>query len=221
MSAPSRRPRRNSAPRCRRSAARWTGLPNSPGARWSGRRRAGLVQDLSTAAGRIGDVVRLITDIAGQTNLLALNATIEAARAGDAGRGFAVVASEVKQLAAQTAKATEEIAGQVGRIQGATGQTVDAIDGIASRIREIDGVATSIAAPSSSRARRPGRSPGTSPRPHPEPARSPGRSTQWRGRPTTRARPLHGCSPSATSLSEETAELRREIDGFLHTVRAA
>jgi methyl-accepting chemotaxis protein len=78
------------------------------------------VQGLSAAAQKIGDVVKLISDIASQTNLLALNATIEAARAGDAGKGFAVVASEVKSLANQTAKATEEIAAQVAAMQGAT-----------------------------------------------------------------------------------------------------
>jgi methyl-accepting chemotaxis protein len=105
-----------------------------------------LVQALSQAAARIGDMVGLISNIAGQTNLLALNATIEAARAGDAGRGFAVVASEVKELAAQTAKATEEISQQIGQIQGVTGQAVSAIEGITGRIREIDSVATSIAA---------------------------------------------------------------------------
>jgi len=105
-----------------------------------------LVQDLSQAANRIGEVVGLISNIAGQTNLLALNATIEAARAGDAGRGFAVVAAEVKELAGQTAKATEEISQQIGQIQAATGQAVSAIDTIAARIREINGVATTIAA---------------------------------------------------------------------------
>jgi methyl-accepting chemotaxis protein len=107
---------------------------------------ATLVQDLSAAAARVGDVVALISGIAAQTNLLALNATIEAARAGAAGRGFAVVAGEVKALAEQTARATEEITGQIGRIQASTNHAAAAIDGIGRRIREIDDVATSIAA---------------------------------------------------------------------------
>ncbi|MFJ7439663.1 methyl-accepting chemotaxis protein [Methylorubrum thiocyanatum] len=106
----------------------------------------GLVRALSEASVRIGDMVGLISNIAGQTNLLALNATIEAARAGEAGRGFAVVAAEVKELANQTAKATEEIRAQIGHIQGATGQAVTAIGSITGRIRQINDVATSIAA---------------------------------------------------------------------------
>jgi methyl-accepting chemotaxis protein len=99
-----------------------------------------LVNKLASGATRIGDVVKLIQAIAAQTNLLALNATIEAARAGEAGRGFAVVAMEVKALASQTAKATEEIAEQIGSIQNLTDQTVAAIrsiDGIMGDISEL------------------------------------------------------------------------------------
>jgi methyl-accepting chemotaxis protein len=104
------------------------------------------VQGLSEAATRIGDVVRLIGDIAGQTNLLALNATIEAARAGEAGKGFAVVASEVKSLAGQTAKATEEIGKQIAEMQAATAQAVGAIRGIGATVERTSEIATTIAA---------------------------------------------------------------------------
>jgi methyl-accepting chemotaxis protein len=104
------------------------------------------VQGLAKSAGRIGEVVGLINTIAAQTNLLALNATIEAARAGEAGRGFAVVASEVKSLASQTAKATEEISGQIADIQKVAGEAIDAIKGIGSIIGEVNEVATAIAA---------------------------------------------------------------------------
>lgn len=103
------------------------------------------VQSLSEAALKIGTVVKLISDIASQTNLLALNATIEAARAGEAGKGFAVVASEVKNLASQTAKATDEIAAQVTAMQGATSESVHAIGRISETIREINGIAATIA----------------------------------------------------------------------------
>ncbi len=103
------------------------------------------VGGLSEAARRIGDVVRLIGDIAGRTNLLALNATIEAARAGDAGKGFAVVASEVKNLASQTARATEEIGAQIAAMQGATGHAVEALRSIGATIGRMSEIATMIA----------------------------------------------------------------------------
>jgi len=103
------------------------------------------VQGLALAAQKIGDVVKLISEIAAQTNLLALNATIEAARAGEAGRGFAVVASEVKALASQTSKATDEISAQVGAIQSATRTSVEAIDGITRTIGKVNEIASAIA----------------------------------------------------------------------------
>ncbi len=110
------------------------------------RRTDATVRALADGAARIGDVVGLISTIAGQTNLLALNATIEAARAGDAGKGFAVVASEVKNLASQTSKATEDIGTQIGQIQAATKAAVTAIQGIASTIEEVSAIASGIAA---------------------------------------------------------------------------
>jgi methyl-accepting chemotaxis protein len=106
----------------------------------------GQVKSLSTGAERIGEIVDLIGNVAGQTNLLALNATIEAARAGEAGRGFAVVAAEVKTLADQTAKASAQIASQIGEIQGATGSAVGAIGTIAATIERMNGIAAAIAA---------------------------------------------------------------------------
>jgi methyl-accepting chemotaxis protein len=104
------------------------------------------VAGLSAAADRIGDVVRIITDIAGQTNLLALNATIEAARAGEAGKGFAVVAGEVKALAAQTARATEQISTQIVAIRGATQEAVTAVREVGGAIGDVETVASAIAA---------------------------------------------------------------------------
>jgi len=100
---------------------------------------------LADGAQKIGDVVKLIGDIAGQTNLLALNATIEAARAGEAGRGFAIVASEVKSLAVQTAKATDEIAGHILAVQNSTGGAIDAVRAIAERMGEINNYTAAVA----------------------------------------------------------------------------
>jgi methyl-accepting chemotaxis protein len=106
----------------------------------------GRIAELTRAAGRIGDVVKLITDIAEQTNLLALNATIEAARAGEAGRGFAVVAQEVKALASQTSKATQEIGVQISGVQAATRDSVATIKEIGSTIGRISEIAAAITA---------------------------------------------------------------------------
>lgn len=110
------------------------------------RRTRTSVQALARSADGIGQVVSLISTIAGQTNLLALNATIEAARAGEAGRGFAVVATEVKDLATQTAKATEEIAGQIAAMRTATHEAVVAIEEIGGTIEQVHGIALGVAA---------------------------------------------------------------------------
>ena len=100
---------------------------------------------MADAANKIGEVVKLISDVAEQTNLLALNATIEAARAGEAGKGFAVVASEVKALANQTAKATEEITTQIQAIQTVSQASVTAIGEICEKIRDLDEINASVA----------------------------------------------------------------------------
>src|SRR6202043_3766552 len=106
----------------------------------------GTMKRLAEGAQKIGAIVEMINSIAAQTNLLALNATIEAARAGDAGRGFAVVAPEVKSLAEQTAKATADIATQVGEMQASTTESDDAIAGITTTIKSLNEISTAIAA---------------------------------------------------------------------------
>lgn len=105
-----------------------------------------IVDRLSQSAQRVGDIVKLIDQIASQTNLLALNATIEAARAGEAGKGFAVVAQEVKALADQTARATQEVSAHINGIQAATGEAVGAVRGIATTIARVNEIATAISA---------------------------------------------------------------------------
>ena len=156
---------------------------------------AGLVQELSVAAGRIGDVVRLITDIAGQTNLLALNATIEAARAGM--RAAASRWSPARSSCSPPrpprppGRSPDRSAASRGR-RGRRSRRSTASRRASARSTVWR---TRSRPPSSSRVRPPGRSPGTSPRRRPAPARSPGRSTRWRGRPTIRAPPRRGCSP--------------------------
>jgi methyl-accepting chemotaxis protein len=109
------------------------------------KRTVNTMSDLGSAANRIGEVIGLIQSIAGQTNLLALNATIEAARAGEAGRGFAVVATEVKSLAAQTARATEDVAAQIGSIQSATADAAQAIEQVSSIIDDMSEIAVTVA----------------------------------------------------------------------------
>ncbi len=104
-----------------------------------------LIDELGTSSSEIGEVVRVITSIAEQTNLLALNATIEAARAGEAGKGFAVVANEVKQLASQTARATEEISAKINGVQESTSRAVGQIGGITEVISQINQISTAIA----------------------------------------------------------------------------
>jgi methyl-accepting chemotaxis protein len=179
------------------------------------------VEGLNKTAQRIGEVVQLIETIAGQTNLLALNATIEAARAGDAGKGFAVVASEVKSLASQTAKATEEIRAQIGDIQGATGQTVEAIRSIGATIRQMSEIATSIASAVEEQ--------GAATR---EIATNVHQAAQGTNDIATN---IEGVSRAASDtgaaaaqvlsaageLSKQSETLRRDVDEFLATVRAA
>ncbi len=170
---------------------------------------------------RIGQIVGLITDIAAKTNLLALNATIEAARAGDAGRGFAVVAGEVKTLANQTAKATEEIVQQVSEIQGATRDTATVIEGVASRIDAITRIAEAVAAGVHQQ--------GAATREIAERAQEVAASTaQVTGsiaEVENAAAVSDGASAevteAATALSQEAADLRREIEHFLTAVRSA
>jgi methyl-accepting chemotaxis protein len=180
-----------------------------------------FVEELSVTVSRIGDVVGLITSIAAQTNLLALNATIEAARAGAAGRGFAVVASEVKALAEQTAKATEEIAGQIAQVQASTKQAVSAIGSITARIQEINGVASSIAAAVEEQ--------GAATQ---EIIRNVAQAAEGTGTVTSNIAGVAGAAEetgaaadqvldAASELSRQSEHLAAEVERFLHTVRAA
>jgi methyl-accepting chemotaxis protein len=177
--------------------------------------------ELSAAGHRIGDVVKLITSIAEQTNLLALNATIEAARAGDAGRGFAVVAQEVKNLAGQTAKATDEISSHIDNMQRATGESVEAIKAIGQTIERISEITGAISAA----------------------VEEQGAATQNIAQGVQAAaggtldvaenigRVAHGANEtettsgqmlqSAKALSEVSIHLRDEVEKFLDSVRAA
>jgi methyl-accepting chemotaxis protein len=184
-------------------------------------RTDGIVKALAAGAQRIGDVVGLISAIAGKTSLLALNATIEAARAGEAGKGFAVVASEVKQLATQTARATDEIGQQVQEIQAATRSAVQAIDGIVTTIAEVSRIAAGIAAAVEEQGAATGEI---------------ARSVQMAAQSTeevssniasvsaaanTTGQSAEGVLASAGQLSRQAEELSREVGQFISGVRAA
>ncbi|MBV9565604.1 MAG: globin-coupled sensor protein [Bradyrhizobium sp.] len=179
------------------------------------------ISELSRTAERIGDVLKLITSIAGQTNLLALNATIEAARAGDAGRGFAVVASEVKALASQTAQATDDISQQIVGIQTATQAAVAAIKEIGATIRKISEISAGIAAS----AEQQGAATKAISRNFQEVASGSAKVAQNIGEVSQGANATGAASSqvlsSARSLSKESSRLRLELDKFLRTVRAA
>jgi methyl-accepting chemotaxis protein len=176
---------------------------------------------LAEAADSIGQVVKLISDIAAQTNLLALNATIEAARAGEAGKGFAVVASEVKNLANQTVRATDEISAQVGEIQGATQQAVDSIRGIVRTIEEMSQISTTIASAVEEQNAATG-----------EISRNVMQAAQGTAEVSSnitgvsQAASEFGSSAqllmgNATNLSEQARQMRQQVEGFLKEVQAA
>jgi methyl-accepting chemotaxis protein len=180
-----------------------------------------MVQGLSQAAARIGEVVKLINDIASQTNLLALNATIEAARAGDAGKGFAVVANEVKALANQTAKATEEIGSQINGIQAETRATVTSIEGMGGTITNINQIASAIAAAVEEQ------NAATQEISRNVQLAAEGTNSVSRNIGTVReaagetAQAAEGLLSAAELLGSQSEKLRAEVQNFLQSVRAA
>jgi methyl-accepting chemotaxis protein len=181
----------------------------------------GKIRSLSEAASRIGEVVALISNIASQTNLLALNATIEAARAGEAGKGFAVVASEVKSLANQTAKATEEITGQITAIQSSTGEVVGAMKTIAATIATVSEVSSAIAAAveeQGTAVREIARNTQEAARSASDVAQNIGGVGEAAGK--TRAAAQHE-REAADALAAQAETLRAEVDAFLGGIRAA
>lgn len=179
------------------------------------------VKSLAHAAQKIGDVVNLINDIASQTNLLALNATIEAARAGDVGKGFAVVASEVKSLASQTAKATEDISGEVSAMQAATDDVVKAIESISATIMSIDEIATTIA----SAVEQQGAATNEIARNVQQAAQGTGQVSQNIAGVNQAANETGGAAGdvllSAEELNRQSAKLRTDLDRFIDKIRAA
>ncbi len=184
-------------------------------------RTNGEIKGLAEAAQKIGDVVKLINDIAGQTNLLALNATIEASRAGEAGKGFAVVASEVKSLANQTARATEDISNKIGQMQAATGQSVRAIETIGQTIGRINEISTTIAAAveeQGAATREIARNVQEAASGTTEVSSSIVAVTQGAGATGDAAKQVRD---AAAQLSKQGETLRQEVDRFLASIRAA
>jgi methyl-accepting chemotaxis protein len=179
------------------------------------------INALSQAANRIGDVIKLITSVAEQTNLLALNATIEAARAGEAGRGFAVVAQEVKALAAQTAKATDEIGIQIAGMQTATQEAVGSIKMISSTIGKISEITSAISAAIEEQGAATQEISGNIQRTANGTSQVAGTIAEVsQGANQTGAASSQLLS-SAKQLSESTTSLQAEIDGFLKSIAAA
>ena len=181
----------------------------------------GTVKALAHSADQIGEIVELIGSIARRTNLLALNASIEAARSGEAGRGFAVVASEVKELAAQTSKATEEIAGQIRGMQNSTGDSVGALKAIAGQIQQLEATAVSIASAvdqQSVAGQELARNIDTA-------ARGTGEVTanlnQVRETALSTGATASQVLSSASELKGQASTLRSKVDGYLRHVRAA
>ena len=184
-------------------------------------RTSELISGLSSAAERIGTFVQLIQAIASQTNLLALNATIEAARAGDAGKGFAIVASEVKNLASQTAQATEQIASQIATIQSATGETVTAIAQFGATVKEMAEIASAVAAAVEEQ----GAATGDIARNIEEAANGTAAVTQEMGDVRAVANETDAGAEAAltasAALRQQAVSLKSNVSDFLQTIRAA
>jgi methyl-accepting chemotaxis protein len=186
-----------------------------------GRRTNDTVAGLARAAQKVGDVVKLIQDIAAQTNLLALNATIEAARAGDAGKGFAVVAGEVKSLANQTAKATDDIRAQIASIQAESSAALAAIQGISQTVHGVEEIATAISTTVDQQ--------GSAIQEVSSNIQQAASRTQQVALDLRRmsdglgenGAAAEGVLSAADLLGHQASVLRREVDSFLSTVRAA